>query len=363
MMLTSICAPLLLLAFLLLSLCAVASATPTDSETEHSGDNRLRGFRKDEDRWLDASPRVVGGVDTPFSRTWIAVIGTSSSPNQCHGTLVSADFVLTSATCISSAFGGIPSRVVVMPNDNNMRTSPISVANHFIHPCADSSRFRWDVALLKLGTVLSSAYGPVTFADSDTQVFNGNYLRIIGFGAASDSDRTSASPALQEATLSYERLCGSSIPGYDAATHLCANAPNTTDVGPCDGDSGSPIGLTDLDATTGAFTQVGILTGFYRDPNTGSARCGDDTHYHLYTRVSSVSNWAKTIICDNTAEATKPSFCNSFDRDGGGGVCATSGGDPPPCAPREWLQQAANQITSFVGEGSQQVFRFFGGGV
>ncbi|CAB9504648.1 Plasminogen (Fragment) [Seminavis robusta] len=350
---------------LVVPLSAVDAQLPESEPTERKqngfhGHHRLRGQRQ-----LDAGPRIVGGVDSgQFERTWIVMLGTSGRRNQCHGTLIHPQIVMTSATCISDSFGGFPFSVVVRPNDNNMR-QPVTAIDSRTHPCYDPVNYKFDIALVKLNVAMPASWVVewAGFNGNRPGLFDGNFLRIVGFGATNETTKSMSSPALQEASLSYVRNCAPretgnqgeirGIPGYDRNTHLCAAAANSTEVGPCSGDSGSPIGRLNLDIGA-EFLQVGILTGFY--PNRATTTCGETSHYYLYTRIYEMSNWIKIELC-----VLAGAYCNAqLDPEiHNGRTCSTAAN--PPCAPRQWVQAAANQITNFASGFTQPVSRYFGG--
>ncbi|EAT35260.1 AAEL012564-PA [Aedes aegypti] len=237
--------------------------------------------------------RIIGGSvaasgQFPYSVGLITRINILLS-GQCSGSLISARFILTSASCVS----GIQSAVAVIGglriNDSTEPGQTRMTVNEFIvHTGYEEGMENFDVALAVLPA-------PVAFTENVRPVrlpnrrqidatFNGQQGTFIGWGrfgeGTSNSDvlrfgrsqvitNLACRLSLPTNTILDEHICTS---GLDAA----ANAGS-----PCQGDSGAPLTITDADGIT---TQIGVFS-FHSILGCDSGRAA------VYTRMSAYLNW------------------------------------------------------------------------
>jgi secreted trypsin-like serine protease len=128
----------------------------------------------------DPSPNIIGG-STVSSAPWAAAVFTNGSFT-CSGTIISAQYVLTATHCISGSM--------------SVRVGSVTYASGGVTSAVTSTTTRYDLALMRLATPitttymsLSSAYPPVGSTNS-----------IYGWGRTCNSG-CGASPTLKTATV------------------------------------------------------------------------------------------------------------------------------------------------------------------
>ncbi|MEV8440888.1 serine protease [Actinosynnema sp. NPDC051121] len=187
------------------------------------------------------SPFIVGGSRVSTSTyPWVVYLATSTGSQFCGGTLVKANKVVTAAHCVSGRTAS-STRVVHGRDDKQSTAGTVAtVSSIWVHPSYRTASSGYDVAVLTLGTSISSTYLPLA-TPSDTALYaEGTSARIYGWGTTSSGG--SASRYLLGATVpvTSDATCRTAYSNYSSTAMVCAGYPNGgTDT--CQGDSGGPL--------------------------------------------------------------------------------------------------------------------------
>ncbi|XP_036389010.1 elastase 2 like [Megalops cyprinoides] len=240
--------------------------------------------------------RVVGGVDVrPHSWPWqISLQYTKDNAwyHTCGGTLISSNWVLTAAHCISSS----RTYRVALGKHNLKETEEGSLAipasKIIVHEKWSSFFIRNDIALVKLET-------PVTYSDTimaaclptagfilphDEPCYVTGWGRLYTGGPIADILQQALLPVVDHATCTKPDWWGSQVKD----TMVCAGGDGV--VSGCNGDSGGPL---NCQAPDGSWEVNGIVSF-------GSGlSCNFPKKPTVFTQVSSYIDWISTTMASN----------------------------------------------------------------
>ncbi|XP_066252003.1 uncharacterized protein [Euwallacea similis] len=225
----------------------------------------------------DQGLRIVGGTVATRNGYPYQVALIINNSGFCGGSIISEEWVLTAAHCVSSA-----SSVQVIAGAHNPSTTVdeptqvrITAESRIVHNDYSGTTLVNDIALLK-GAIPIGQEGisAVNLAPSNSGNFAGTTATLTGWGRTSDSSNTIASE-LQTIQLPVitNAVCQNSFGSYIRDQHICTSGAGNR--GACNGDSGGPLVVSGV--------EVGIVSF-------GSSSC-QAGHPTVYARVSSFREW------------------------------------------------------------------------
>jgi len=241
--------------------------------------------------------RVVGGDDVrENSFPWQVSLQYKSGSNfyhTCGGTLISSQWVLTAAHCISSRN---TYRVYLgkhnLKDNNEAGSIALSPEKIVVHPQWDSYRIRNDIALIKLAM-------PVTFSDSimaacmpdagyvmphKTTCYVTGWGRLWTGGPIADILQQALLPVVSHANCSKSDWWGSLVTN----NMICAGGDGQ--LASCNGDSGGPLNCQNPD---GSWDVHGVVSFG------SSMGCNYPKKPSVFTRVSAYTSWMNDVMTSN----------------------------------------------------------------
>ncbi|KFB40352.1 hypothetical protein ZHAS_00007846 [Anopheles sinensis] len=184
----------------------------------------------------------------------------------CGGSVLTQHFILTAGHCVmldqstmaggGTTIMGAHNRMVVEPTQQRIRYSRNSI---FVHPQYSAGNYRFDVAIIRLGTtiVFNEWVQPVRLpARSDTRLFEGTIGTVTGFGRISDSTTTFATILryTSNPVLSNEDCLGFWSSLLVEPQNVCLSGAGGRSA--CNGDSGGPLTIRETHRTI----QIGVTS-------------------------------------------------------------------------------------------------------
>lgn len=234
--------------------------------------------------------RVIGGDDArPGTWPWQVGLHTSRGGFFCGGTLVTPEWVVTAAHCISTLS---PSNYVLRLGDHNRHRNEgteqnIKASRVIKHPAYDGRRLNNDIALLKLSrpASINDRVSTACLPQANYMVPAGTTCYITGWGKIRHPG--SSHHTLQQAKISpvseadCRRKNGNSI----TKQMLCAGVSGTR-LGGCHGDSGGPFVCKNPD---GFWVLQGAVSW-------GSSDCNAMRMFTVFARVAMFRDWIDQYI-------------------------------------------------------------------
>ncbi|XP_068723572.1 zinc metalloproteinase nas-15-like [Montipora capricornis] len=233
---------------------------------------------------------VIGGDDArPGAWPWQVGLHNSRGGFFCGGTLVTPEWVVTAAHCISSTN---PSYYVLRLGDHNSHRNEgteqnIGASRVIKHPAYDSRRNNNDIALLKLSrpATINARVSPACLPQGNYIVPPGTTCYTTGWGKIRHPGNSHN--ILQQAKISpvSESVCKRKN-GYGITrAMLCAGVQGTR-LGGCHGDSGASFVCRD---NGGLWVLQGAVSW-------GSRDCDAFKKYTVFARVSVFREWINKYI-------------------------------------------------------------------
>uniref|UniRef100_A0A3Q0S1Z1 Peptidase S1 domain-containing protein n=1 Tax=Amphilophus citrinellus TaxID=61819 RepID=A0A3Q0S1Z1_AMPCI len=241
--------------------------------------------------------RIIGGQDAPpGSWPWQVLLAISGF-FQCGGSLISDQWVLTAAHCITSQ--EVNDAVVVLGLQSwsgpytNLLTRKLDKV--ICHPQYSFITHKNDICLLRLSAPVNftNYIRPICLASENSTFNDGTSSWVTGFGISSN---LTFPDTLQEVNVPVvgNNKCqcyNNDLVLAKVTENMICTGPEAGGKSPCFGDGGGPL-MINKDSV---WIQSGIVSY--------SVGCAQPLRPHVYTRVSKYQKWISDTITDK-----KPGF-------------------------------------------------------
>uniref|UniRef100_A0A182JGH4 Peptidase S1 domain-containing protein n=1 Tax=Anopheles atroparvus TaxID=41427 RepID=A0A182JGH4_ANOAO len=231
------------------------------------------------------SSRISNGqIASATQFPWAAgvLISGSSSHSFCSGVLISRRHVLTAAVCIS----GSPTLTILLGASDMTRIEEfIPVSNILSHPNYSSFFNRDDIAILTLSreAPLRNTIRPVDLPRWSDAGNNFNNWAATTAGWGNTGRRENEPIPIQNLHFAVDSVNSNFVCGLSHTfirdTHICTSTDNG---GPCNGDEGGPVTVTESGRT--------FLVGIHSFHFSGLFGC-DRGRSSVHTRITEYLGW------------------------------------------------------------------------
>ncbi|XP_075711718.1 ovochymase-1 [Rhinoderma darwinii] len=232
--------------------------------------------------------RIVGGEEScPNCWPWQVAIMYQET-FQCGGVILSPEWVLTAAHCLTSPdpsryglLAGIHDRLL------NESTGQVRVVHTIVaHELYSPATSDYDIALIRLAEELTfnAFVRPVCLPMKEEPLEPTSMCVVTGWGSiGEDGQRSNRLQQLQVPILN-NNICNSSYyPGVISERMFCAGFPDTGGKDTCQGDSGGPL-------VCPSFNKSYVLYGIV----SWGVGCARSKKPGVYTRVRSFLSWIES---------------------------------------------------------------------
>jgi len=263
--------------------------------------------------------RIVGGMDADIKDfPWQVEMIYGFGRHQCGGIIVSSNWILTAAHCLDG-FRATDARIVAGITKRSEVDLPETQVRNVLrvinHPKYDPNELRYDAALIELASPLDlsnpkvRAISMMTGAMAEAGLTKtGTDAIVTGWGVLKEGSREYPD-VLQQVTVPIVDSAEAAkyyCPGWVHPEVIAAGLLGVGGKDSCTGDSGGPLVVKGAD---GAFVVAGIVSEGYG--------CARKNYPGLYTRVSSVEQWARETMtapqpCGKTTCTDGAVCCNAL---------------------------------------------------
>ncbi|MFM7677832.1 MAG: trypsin-like serine protease, partial [Roseiflexaceae bacterium] len=257
-----------------------------------------------------APPSIVGGDPaTPNEFPWQIALTRYGSAH-CGGSLISANWVVTAAHCVTMGSGGLRVELGIhniWSLGSNPYRQSIAIEQIIIHPQYGNTvdYGDYDIALIKLQTPasLNTTVKPITLASSvhgvlytpSTLADPTTWPMVSGWGATSYGGGSSQYLRKVAVPLVSNATCNSNYAGGITERMVCAGLPQGGKDS-CQGDSGGPLFIND----NGIPVLIGIVS-FGQD-------CALPNYPGVYTHVAQLYPWVASYVPLGSVPTYTPSL-------------------------------------------------------
>nr|XP_015801842.2 chymotrypsin-like protease CTRL-1 [Nothobranchius furzeri] len=239
--------------------------------------------------------RIIGGQDaSPGSWPWQVALKWSGFA-YCGGSLITNQWVLTAAHCITSYCLNFTSAHLGL---NNLSSSnpkeEIRTLEHFIcHPEYNKNTLENDLCLLKLSSPVNftSYIQPVCLASVNSTFHDGVTTWVTGFGKTDSGFLANILQEVDVPIVGHKKCSCYNLNFYKITDNMICAGLKAGGKDSCQGDSGGPLVIK----SGFSWIQAGIVSF--------GKGCALPMQPGVYTRVSKYQTWIK-----DTVTGMKPGF-------------------------------------------------------
>ncbi|CAB3372504.1 Hypothetical predicted protein [Cloeon dipterum] len=245
------------------------------------------------------SNRIIGGNLAPSGFLQFQVlIGVARGLNNgiCGGSLIKEEKVLTAAHCCNKVtffivFLATNNYGIEEPNRKNA-----TATRYTMHESYNNETDENDICIIHLdeevgGEGIATIRLPSRTQAEQLETFGGYSATVSGWGYTSNSDTSNTLLRYTDVIVMDTNECSNYIDIFTARLMLCANNPDGPGI--CDGDSGSPLTITESD---GVKTQVGIVSFVPPETKGGCESSLPGGYVRLTAYLQWIKDWAGVDI-------------------------------------------------------------------
>lgn len=241
---------------------------------------------------------IVGGAPAAPGRwPWQIAVLDRRRRLICGGTLITNEFVITAAHCITKGMNVVAGEYNLEELDGSEQERRVISA--YKHPDYNKDNVENDIALLKLESPLelSQQIWPACLPAQNEELKAGRMATIVGWGAVAYYKQPDGHPRVErDETLNQAKVpvvefqeCKKSYEDDLKSDQVICAGFKAGGVDSCAGDSGGPLML-----------QKGDSWVVYGVTSSGD-ECGKEGKYGIYSKTSAYVNWIKRTVSKHTA--------------------------------------------------------------